>query len=267
MNELKRFLGRYHHQLKCKLTLRKALKSGTVTRSSLNWGRSLQEPSKYYLDCVRFFHGSDFPKPLKAHRKYFTQKARGFGEDAFHVMWWMIFDEIRVQSFLELGVYRGQTLSLALMLQRLFAIEGCVTGISPFAASGDSVSDYRCDLDYYSDTLANSAHFGLPDPELVRAFSTDQVAQDRITRQLWDVVYIDGNHDYEIAKADWELCRKAIRKGGMIILDDSSLGTTYSPPAFATAGHPGPSQVAAEVDAAEFREVLRVGHNRVFRKL
>jgi hypothetical protein len=70
-----------------------------------------------------------------------------------------------------------------------------------------------------------------------------------------------------VAKADWDLCAPRVRPGGVLVLDDSALGTDYHPPTFATAGHPGPSRLASEIDGASFCEVLRVGHNRVFRKL
>jgi hypothetical protein len=63
------------------------------------------------------------------------------------------------------------------------------------------------------------------------------------------------------------MCAARTRKGGLIVLDDSASLTSYDPPAFATAGHPGPSQLAEEIDRSVFREVLRVGHNRVFEKL
>jgi hypothetical protein len=36
---------------------------------------------------------------------------------------------------------------------------------------------------------------------------------------------------------------------------------------FATAGHPGPTRLAGEIDRKKFREILQVGHNRVFQKL
>jgi predicted O-methyltransferase YrrM len=101
---------------------------------------------------------------------------------------------------------------------------------------------------------------------LVRAFSTDSAARERVAQELWDAIYIDGNHDYEVARRDWDLCAKQVRTGGIIVLDDSALYTAYRPPAFATAGHPGPSRVAREVDQTRFREVLRVGHNRVFQR-
>ena len=56
----------------------------------------------------------------------------------------------------------------------------------------------------------------------------------------------------------------AIKPGGIIILDDSGLSTSYRPPAFATGGHPGPSRLASGIDPGQFQEILQVGHNRVF---
>lgn len=246
--------------------MREVLRTPAAEDTQRSWPRSLTDPTGYYLDCVRLFHSKDFPSSLKHHRSYFVANHRGFGEDAFHVMWWMLFRELRPARFLEIGVYRGQTLSLSALLQREFGIDGSVTGISPFTASGDSVSRYREQVDYLTDTKTNFAHFGLPEPELVQAFSTDSVAAERVARECWDAIYIDGNHDYEIARADWDLCAAHLAAGGVIVLDDSAMNTTYQPPAFATAGHPGPSRLASEMDSALFREILRVGHNRVFQK-
>lgn len=250
-----------------KQALRQVLRSGADIQALENWDRSLSDPTSYYLDCVRFFHAPALPESIRRHRRYFQEDRRGFGEDAFHVMWWMLFQKYRPTRFLEIGVYRGQTLSLAALLQQELGINGAVTGISPFNPSGDAVSRYSEDIDYLADTKANFSYLNLPEPDLMRAFSTDQVVRERVLRELWDTIYIDGNHDYEVAKSDWQLCSNNVRPGGIIVLDDSALGTDYHPPAFATAGHPGPSQLAREVDPGAFREVLRVGHNRVFQRL
>jgi hypothetical protein len=203
---------------------------------------------------------------LRNHRKYFAEAGRGFGEEAFHVLWHLLSHELRPLEFLEIGVYRGQVLSLVSLLQRRLGLQGRVTGISPFLPAGDSVSQYRKDIDYLEDTLANFEHFGLPRPELLKAFSTDAEARDRVWSRPWDLIYIDGNHDDEVVRADWELCAGQVRPGGMIVLDDSGLTTSYEPPAFATKGHPGPSRLASELDRVRFEEVLQVGHNRVFQK-
>jgi predicted O-methyltransferase YrrM len=89
-----------------------------------------------------------------------------------------------------------------------------------------------------------------------------------IASRNWACIYIDGNHDYEIARQDWELCSEHLRPGGLIVLDDSGLTTSYVPHAhLATGGHPGPSRLTQEIDRARFREILQVGHNRVFQKI
>lgn len=247
--------------------LRHVLRISANIEALESWDRSLSDPTNYYLDCVRFFHAPAFPEFLRRHRRYFQANRRGFGEDAFHVMWWMLFRKYRPTRFLEIGVYRGQTLSLAALLQKQLGINGTVTGISPFNPSGDAVSRYLKEIDYEADTKANFSYLHLPEPDLIRAFSTDQAARERVVQERWDAIYIDGNHDYEVASADWQLCSNHVRPGGIIVLDDSALGTDYHPAAFATAGHPGPSRLAREVDPAAFQEVLRVGHNRVFQRV
>ncbi len=235
-----------------------------ITRA--DWDDSLERPTEFYERCFHFFHAS-LPKPLKAHRAYFEIDARGFGEKAFHAMWFLLFREFRPKSFLEIGVYRGQTLTLAALLSRKFELNCFVQGISPFSSAGDAVSKYRRDVDYYKDTLENFAHFSLPAPALLKAFSTDETAKKLIAARSWSFAYIDGNHDYEIARQDWDLCAANLQPNGIIVLDDSGLTSKYRPSIFATAGHPGPSRLAQEVDKKCFREILQVGHNRVFQKI
>jgi hypothetical protein len=233
-----------------------------------HWKDSLTSPTAFYSRSFRFFRTSPaFPEELRTHRSYFTQSNRGFGEDAFHAMWFLIFREFRPANFLEIGVYRGQVLSLASWLQRSNGQTGDIVGISPFESVGDSVSRYRNRIEYLADTQNNFSHFGLPEPTLLKAFSTDRAALDLITSRHWDCIYIDGNHDYEVVKADWNICSTAVRPNGLIVLDDAGLTTAFEPPIFATKGHPGPSRVAEEIDRSQFREILQVGHNRVFQKL
>jgi len=229
-----------------------------------DWAESLRDPTGFYYKCFRGFHAF-LPQELRAHRDYFSRNSRGFGEDAFHVMWRLLFEEFKPRTFLEIGVYRGQTLSLAALLQRQFNCEGEVVGVSPFTSAGDTTSQYLSNLDYFEDTLKNFEHFSLPRPILVRAFSTDEAARAFITSRLWNCIYIDGNHDYEVARQDWECCSRHLGAGGVIVLDDSGLTTSYRAPLFATAGHPGPSRLAKEIKSeGRFIELLQVGHNRVF---
>lgn len=231
-----------------------------------DWSESLADPTEFYLRCCHYFD-TRLPVEFRRHREYFTRQKRGFGEDAFHTMWFLLFREFRPASFLEIGVYRGQTLSLALLLARREGFACLAQGISPFSTAGDSVSRYRAGLDYQADTLKNCARFQLPSPSLLKAYSTDPAAAAIVASREWDVIYIDGNHDYAVARQDWDLCARRVVPGGLIVLDDAGLSTSFRPPGFATGGHPGPSQLAREINRPPFVEILQVGHNRVFQKI
>src|SRR5258705_7214723 len=246
---------------------RRVLRENSVEEIPISdWPRSLADPRGFYLDCFRYFH-RHLPAELRAHRAYFTRCKRGFGEDAFHTMWFLLFRQFRPAQFLEIGVYRGQTLSLAALLARQQALPCEIHGISPFSSAGDSVSKYVSSVDYETDTLRNFEAFRLPPPKLLKAFSPDPEATQLISSRDWDMAYIDGNHDYKVARSDWEICSENVRAGGLVVLDDSGFTSSYEPPLFGSRGHPGPSQVAQQVPRDRFREILQVGHNRVFQKL
>lgn len=230
-----------------------------------------------FSEAVRDFPGRDelytymhhylhhlAPTEVRAHRQYFSQEQRGFGEDALHAMWYTLLREFRPAQCLEIGVYRGQVVTLWGLIAKLQGFHCEVHGISPFSPAGDQVSSYLAELDYFQDTLNSNRYFGLPDPFFLRAFSTDPSAVDFIRSRRWDLIYIDGNHDYEVALADYRLCRDALNNGGLLVMDDSSLLTDFRPPLFSFAGHPGPSRVVQELAMHELRFLGGVGHNNVF---
>ncbi len=238
-----------------------------VHKSLSAWENSLHDPSEFYLDAFRYFY-FNLPTSLKSHKNYFNKQARGFGEKAFHTMWYLLYKKYHFKNFLEIGIYRGQTISLIGLLSKLNGDEIFVQGISPFDNTGDTVSSY-IHINYEEDVRKNFEKFSLQSPVLTKAYSTDQEAVDVIQSCLWDCIYIDGSHEYEIAKKDWQVCSGQVKVGGIIVMDDSALFTKYNPPFFAFKGHPGPSRVADEVAerSKKFREVLRVGHNRVFERI
>ena len=206
------------------------------------------------------------PGEVRAHREYFRQDLRGFGEDAFHAMWWLLLREFKPGECLEIGVYRGQVISLWAVIAKLLGNTSSLHGISPFAAVGDSVGQYRSDIDYLTDTVHHFKRFNLSEPILIRSLSNDAKALEHIRGHAWDLVYIDGSHDYEVVLSDYRHCRDSLKAGGLLVLDDASAGTSFRPPLFSFAGHPGPSRVAAEVASKEMRLLGAVGHNNVFLK-
>jgi Methyltransferase domain len=241
-HKIYRSLSRKHYFLRIKSDLKRPLSLSELCEQKLS-------RNQQYFYCLYYFDHF-LPDAIRDHRRYFVEGNRGFGEDAFHVMWFLLFQHFHPRAALEIGVYRGQTITLWKLLSRHFQFDCHVAAVSPFTSAGDAVSKYGEQLDYFEDTVLNHKRFDLPLPDFCRAFSTAPEAKNFIDGRQWDVIYIDGNHDYEIAHQDWIACSKSVAPGGTIVLDDSALDTDFSPPAFATAGHPGPSRIAAEIEAA-----------------
>lgn len=216
---------------------------------------------------MHHYYSQVAPAILRDHRVYFKNNRRGFGEDAFHAMWYLLLREYRPHMCLEIGVYRGQVISLWKIISKLLKFPCAVYGISPFTPAGDDVSIYLDNIDYMQDTINNHNAFGLPQPELLKALSTDEKALSFIGSHSWNLIYIDGSHDYEVALADYLVCRDKLADGGLLIMDDSSLYTDYRPPVFAFAGHPGPSKVMQDMAMKEMIYLGAVGHNNIFMKV
>lgn len=201
---------------------------------------------------------------LVAHRRYFASEGRGFGDDAFHAMWEKLLSEFAPLTMLEIGVYRGQTLSLWHLISGFNRVEAEIWGVSPLENLGDEVSEYA-DLDYEQDIRDSFSSLGISNPNLFKGKSQDIAAVDFIKSKVWDLVYIDGSHDVEDVRRDAVLAGEVLRSGGILVLDDASVGSSYT---LSFPGWPGPSEVAAELSSGQsFALIGTCGHNRVFQKV
>jgi len=233
---------------------------------------TFSEVAKYYKnsnDVYMYFHhyfNHKLPKEIKNHREYIIKNKKGFGEDAFHAMWYKLMDEYKPKNLLEIGVYRGQVVSNWTLIGKLLNQNINVSGISPFSSFGDSVSEYLKDLDYYQDVQETFEELNLSKPTFIKGFSNDDKAVEYIKSKKWDMVYIDGGHDYKDVLFDYKLCLENLSDRGIIVIDDSSLYTDYNPLLFSFKGHPGPSLVAREYADKEMEFLGAVGHNCVYMK-
>ena len=245
------------------------LKLDTSSQEAIPTFTSTANAIKSRNDLYKYMHNffeNECPKEIKMHRSYFNTESRGFGEDAFHAMWLMLLNEYKPKSCLEIGVYRGQIITLWGLIAKLKNIEIDIHGISPFSSSGDTNSTYLSNIDYYDDTINSVNFFGLPQPSFLRSLSTEPIAKAYIKSKSWDLIYIDGSHDYEVVLSDYTLSVENLSIGGILVMDDSSLYTDYEPHSASFAGHPGPSKVATERAMNELRFLGGVGHNNVFQK-
>lgn len=228
-------------------------------------GETFQNRNHLYAYFHHYYH-TRCPQIICDHREYIKRESKGFGEEAFHAMWWLLLLEYKPVQMLEIGVYRGQVISLWSLINKYLQRHSEVHGISPFTSLGDSVSSYIKNLDYKSDVLGTFDFWDLSTPVLVKALSTDPKAVSHIQSKKWDMIYIDGSHEFEVAQKDYKLCLENLKIGGILILDDASLNTDYKPPSFSFAGHPGPSRVAREFADKEMEILGAVGHNNIYKK-
>ena len=225
---------------------------------------------KSYRKIYKYFHyyfWNFMDREIIKHRLYFKSNQKGFGEDAFHSMWYLLFNTYRPKICLEIGVYRGQVISLWSLLSKILDYEIEIHGISPFEPIGDSVSEYIKNVNYLEDTKKNCLRFSHKLPNLHVGLSTDLKMVNIIDSKKWDLIYIDGSHNYEVVKKDFFVSFKNLAKDGLIIIDDSSVNLNYLNYPFSSKGHPGPSRVADEINKNQLIEILTVGHNRVFKKI
>ena len=207
------------------------------------------------------------PPDVRSHREYFERRGNWCGEDAFHAFWYTLFAEFRPRRVLEIGVHRGQTLSLFELLASRFDLQTEVWGLSPMTGEGDSVSTYGEPIDYCSDISESFQNFKLGRPNLFKGFSQEAHSQEFIRSKKWDLIYVDGSHDISVVKIDVQSATDSLQVGGLLVLDDASLYSGYTPYEFSFAGHPGPSEVAGELSKSKhFIEIGTCGHLRAFQR-
>ena len=202
---------------------------------------------------------------LKAHRDYVEKHVYGFGERAFHWLWKLIVDEQPKDfRFLEVGVYKGQILSLVRLLAPRADITG-VTMLSNFSGLGKFPP--FPDGDYRQHIVDLHEHFNQPMPTLVVGDSTNAVVQEQaLDRGPFDVVYVDGCHEYEYVMNDLAFYPTLLKSGGLLVVDDSACFMKQPWGYFQ-----GIEDVSLAVRAVietdpQYEHLLAVMHNRVWRK-
>ena len=199
---------------------------------------------------------------LKAYRDWIEQNIFGFGERSFIWMWKLLVDEMPTKffTFLEVGVFRGQVLGIV----RMLAPEASISGVTPLDSTGGHwESDYTEDIKKLHET------FKLRQPHIFKGLSTDGYTLLRVQTtnpKGFNMVYIDGGHEYETVKADLQNYCPMVKVGGFLIIDDCC--HKYKLP---NGFFPGIESVSKAVDEVlpneQFQELFSIVHNRVFKRI
>jgi len=229
---------------------------------------------------------------LKAHRDWVEKNSFGFGDRAFHYMWYLILrdDVLRRPhpKLLEIGVYKGQVISLWALIANQLRSSVQITAISPFKSSKPwftrnrllnraaqmIVRRYRDDVRsanlYNDEDYLDCIHrifrqFQIPEANLsvVPGYSQDKHVYQQLSESWFDVIYIDGGHRYEQVASDLAMYSQRVTAGGYLVLDDASCG---QPGSKFWKGHRSVSRAADDWGNPGFTNVLNVGHNRVYQR-
>jgi hypothetical protein len=228
---------------------------------------------------------------LGDHRRYIEDNKLGFGDAAFHAMWLRLIDCARARfgriRLLEIGVFKGQVISLWSLIARHWKVDVEITAISPFKGRELPRSrlitwmrsrfdpKFREDLrngNFYEISDYESAVRGLFDRfeldfsslKLYRGYSTDAQIQSELADETFHVVYVDGDHTFAGALHDFTLFGPKVVKGGWLVADDAGF---FNPGSAFWKGHEAVSRAANVLPEIGFRNVTNVGHNRIFQRV
>ncbi len=155
---------------------------------------------------------------LDNHRSFVEQNVFGFGERSFHWMWNLIIKEMPADfTFLEIGVFKGQTLSLCKLLAGMQGKKVKRYGVTPLSTEGGVwESDYKRDIKYIHD------HFKLPnDYQLLIGVSEDAAIVNMANELRLDILYIDGGHEERHVENDLKHYAPLVKIGGYMVIDDA----------------------------------------------
>lgn len=231
---------------------------------------------------------------LKAHRDHIEAHQLGFGDRAFHYMWYLLLQDVTASGgtpdLLEIGVYKGQVISLWSVIARQLQHPVRITAVSPLEGNFSnsklinnryvrrllwlfsrkhreqfSVGNHYLKVDYRKIISDLFRHFGedLDTVKLHKGFSNDPAIFAELSKQRYHLIYIDGDHSYEGACSDIKHYGPLVVPGGYMVMDDASWyleGDNF------WKGHEPVSRACDHIEALGFTNVLNIGHNRVYRK-
>jgi hypothetical protein len=181
----------------------------TLTELRDNW----QDVPAFHQSIHEYFTALVNSDPqLNEHRTWVEQNVWGFGERSFHWLWKILLEGLPEKPvILELGCFRGQTLSLFCLLRQ----DANIFGITPLSTEGG-----MWESDYDADIKKIHNHFNLQHPLIIKGLSEDPKIIE-YARGEYDLVYIDGGHERRHIDNDMTHYAPMVVGGGYLVIDDA----------------------------------------------
>lgn len=227
---------------------------------------------------------------LKTHRDWIEANRLGFGDRAFHYLWYLLVRRVAADCLnphlLEIGVYKGQVISLWSLIAKQCELSLKVTAISPLQGNPPPQSRFQLlwrqltsvkfhndqrvgnlyeEMDYQRTIEDLFRHFGLDFAavNLIRGFSQEAQVIEKARTRRYAIVYIDGDHSYDGVRRDIYNFAGLVIDNGYLVMDDASY---YLPGSTFWKGHETVSRACDLIPSLGFVNILNVGHNRIYQK-
>ncbi len=237
----------------------------TLTDYATQW----KDTPEYHHDIHEAF--CEFVKSddsLYVHRRWVEGNHFGFGEMSFHWMWKLIVDEMpEVFSFCEIGVFRGQVLSLIKLLAERTGRKAYRYGVGPMSPIG-----IGWDSDYFEDVRIIHDYFDLAtDYTIIHGLSENHlVIEETKSYAKFDILFVDGGHEYETVVSDLCYYTDMVKVGGYLVIDDACCNLNFPPSGYFTGIEPV-TRAVLEWEQTElgkqFKFVFNVVHDKIYRRI
>lgn len=195
--------------------------------------------------------------------------AEGFGELAFCWNWELLVKVVPDNfTFLEIGVYKGRVLGIVQILANQQQKTCKIYGVTPLLNVGDKYSVYE-NTNYSYALVQNLAKMNvdIENIEIIKGLSTDaSVIASASELGQYDIIYIDGSHDYDVLCQDIYNYVPMLKVGGYLVMDDASL--LLENPFGRFLGHQDVCRaIKTNIDGRlDLQHLFAIGHNRVWQK-
>jgi len=204
---------------------------------------------------------------LNEHRTFVENHVWGFGERSFHWLWNLVIKEMPADfTFLEVGVFKGQTLSLCELIAKMQNKKAARYGVTPLSTDGGVwESDYKKDIEFIHDKFELPKNY-----KILNGLSEDPEIIKQASKLKLDILYIDGGHEERHIKNDFENYAHLVEPGGYLVIDDSC--NTFQMPFGYFCGI---DTVTRYVDSVlppvtpnkDWKFCFSIVHNRVYRRV
>lgn len=180
---------------------------------------------------VDWYKKTDQIDYLKNHRDYVKNNKNGLGNRPFHYMWKLLVEQMPEKfNFLEIGVFKAQILSLTEILSNKLNKQPKIIGVTPYDLFQEERKmalfpfiNQKISRKVLIEELYDHFNLNFDNTIIFDGYSENVIIKNQVERcGPFDLVFIDGDHKYEIVVNDIKFYSKMLKKGGFLIMDDSS---------------------------------------------